>query len=242
MTSSNQINWARISVEGGAIIASILLAFAIDAWWDDRQERVEERQVLLGLQEEFAAIRDRLERHKDLHVDSLVDLEQFLNALGDGDTEAVAALADPAFRMLLAPPTSDVGNGTLEALLSSGRLEILSSRRLRARLAAWAQVIGEVWDDQEAHAKMVYEIHIPFFIERGFHVAASQRGWNDDEWAIPTQPIMDNPDAVERLSNDLEFRELAGIFYGYKLHLTGEFDSAIEGAEAILSEIEASFE
>lgn len=32
--------------EGVVIVASILLAFAIDAWWDERKERVEEREIL----------------------------------------------------------------------------------------------------------------------------------------------------------------------------------------------------
>jgi len=40
------IPWSRIAVEGIAIVASILLAFAIDAWWDDRQ-RAETEQVVL---------------------------------------------------------------------------------------------------------------------------------------------------------------------------------------------------
>jgi len=32
------IAWPRLLVEGLVIVVSILLAFAIDAWWEDRQE------------------------------------------------------------------------------------------------------------------------------------------------------------------------------------------------------------
>ncbi len=45
------IDWPRLLAEGAAIVVSILLAFGIDAWWDDRQERIEERKILLGLVE-----------------------------------------------------------------------------------------------------------------------------------------------------------------------------------------------
>ena len=42
----DKIPWKRISVEAAAIVASILLAFAIDAWWaelaEDRDEHEEE--------------------------------------------------------------------------------------------------------------------------------------------------------------------------------------------------------
>jgi len=46
MNTDRTIPWPRIAVEGVAIVASILLAFAIDAWWDDRQ-RDESEQVFL---------------------------------------------------------------------------------------------------------------------------------------------------------------------------------------------------
>ena len=38
--------WFRIIAEGVVIVVSILLAFGIDAWWDDRQLRHEERALL----------------------------------------------------------------------------------------------------------------------------------------------------------------------------------------------------
>jgi len=39
---------------------------------------------------------------------------------------------------------------------------------------------------------------------------------------------------------DPQFRVLVEIRYGYKKHLTGEFEDAIAAAEAILAEIEKS--
>jgi hypothetical protein len=55
MANTQIIPWKHTAVDALAIVGSILLAFAIDAWWEDRQIRVEEQQVLLGLQEEFLA-------------------------------------------------------------------------------------------------------------------------------------------------------------------------------------------
>ena len=47
-----QIPWLRVFVEGVVIVGSILLAFGIQAWWDDRQEREEEGRILAGLLQE----------------------------------------------------------------------------------------------------------------------------------------------------------------------------------------------
>ena len=52
--------WRRLFAEGAVIVASILLAFAIDAWWDGRQQRAAEREALAGLTVDFEANAGRL--------------------------------------------------------------------------------------------------------------------------------------------------------------------------------------
>ena len=43
MEVRREIPWTTLFIEGVAIVVSILLAFAIDAWWDQRKGRAEER-------------------------------------------------------------------------------------------------------------------------------------------------------------------------------------------------------
>jgi len=50
--SHRKIPWPRVLVEGAVIVGSILLAFGIEAWWDDRGEAVEE-----GLWRRSASVR-----------------------------------------------------------------------------------------------------------------------------------------------------------------------------------------
>ncbi len=53
MTNTNNIQWKRTAAEGVAIVISILLAFWIDTWWEDRKEARLEVVYLLELQEDF---------------------------------------------------------------------------------------------------------------------------------------------------------------------------------------------
>jgi hypothetical protein len=46
MTKAERIPWKRLSVEAMAIVASILLAFAIDAWWEDLARSSDEVESL----------------------------------------------------------------------------------------------------------------------------------------------------------------------------------------------------
>jgi hypothetical protein len=46
MNENQKLSWKRLSVEAAAIVGSILLAFAIDAWWEDRNRRIDEVEIL----------------------------------------------------------------------------------------------------------------------------------------------------------------------------------------------------
>jgi len=57
---ASAISWRRVFVEGLTIVASILLAFGIDAWWDGRQEEAKRQQLLADLQTDFRTTQDLL--------------------------------------------------------------------------------------------------------------------------------------------------------------------------------------
>jgi hypothetical protein len=227
VNENQKIPWKRLAVEAAAIVASILLAFAIDAWWEDRQIRIDERQVLLGLGSEFVTNHEVLSRDLASHLKDLQSLEDILLLIEGGQSEDAMSIAMAALDEMQAPKTTDLGNGTLDALLSSGRVEILTSRKLRTHLTAWEGVIGEVLDDQRNNAKMTFEIYVPYFVNENYSIYAIWRS-------------SDGSAAIKRMSEDPRFRHLVEIRLGYKKHLTGELETAIAAAEEILAEIETS--
>ena len=49
MTRDNRVQWRRLSVEAAAIVASILLAFSIDAWWDRTKQEAAEAEWIAAI-------------------------------------------------------------------------------------------------------------------------------------------------------------------------------------------------
>ncbi|MGB5165798.1 MAG: hypothetical protein WBN61_11105 [Woeseiaceae bacterium] len=45
MTDLKNMPWGRLAVEAAAIVGSILLAFAIDAWWHGRKDHLQDPGV-----------------------------------------------------------------------------------------------------------------------------------------------------------------------------------------------------
>jgi hypothetical protein len=228
MTEAQKIPWNRLAVEAAAIVVSILLAFAIDAWWEDRQVQLEEQQILLGLSEEFLSNHEVLSQDLASHLKGLKSLEDILLLLEGGQSNDAKAIAIAALFEMKAPKTTDLGNGTLSAVLSSGRIETLKSKRLRTQLTAWKGVIGEVLDDQNNNAKMAFEIYLPYFVSENYSPYAIGR--SSEESA-----------AVKRMLEDPKFRHLVEIRLSFQEHLTGELKNAIAAAELILAEIDLSF-
>ena len=59
---TRQVPWPRILIEGVVIVASILLAFGIQAWWERLGDAQQREAILAGLASDFALAATDLER------------------------------------------------------------------------------------------------------------------------------------------------------------------------------------
>ena len=148
---AQNIPWARVLVEGAVIVVSVLLALAGDAWWDGRQERLQERQVLLGLSADFeynlSAIGLTVSQHEVQEVMITKVLSMPDSALV-GLSDMQLGLAASA---ILNGLTFDSRDGTLDALIASGALGIIRDPILRDLLVEWK---ASVEDLQEENAEV----------------------------------------------------------------------------------------
>ena len=78
MDETQKIPWKRLPIEAAAIVVSILLAFAIDAWWNEQQERAEEREVLESLYVEFEANREEAAAVISFHDREIQSIETLM--------------------------------------------------------------------------------------------------------------------------------------------------------------------
>ncbi len=93
MTDQSDISWNRILVEGVAIVASILIAFAIDAWWDLRGQEEEAQAYLTALETELRANRQIIDRDLELLRSWIAESQNFLE-------EVVSPGAEPSYEQV----------------------------------------------------------------------------------------------------------------------------------------------
>ena len=135
MNRAREIPWPRILAEGAAIVVSILLAFGIEAWWSDRQDRRESMLLLSALRAEFTAnvqlIDIELKYRRAVKADAEKLLERLLL-----DTEIQTVQLTELLTSIVWWGKADLSVGAINSLLHSGKLSIVDDPSLRQRLAS----------------------------------------------------------------------------------------------------------
>jgi hypothetical protein len=147
----------RLAIEGLTIIASILLAFGIDAWWDARKERLVEGQYLSALRVEFQngldEVSSDLQNQETLR--SLLSYFVRQSSVPPDSLRTILRLAASVNN--IAPPTS-----VMEEIVSSGRLQVIRSAELRESIVAYRQMLEKLEINERVHHDFVNERFIPY--------------------------------------------------------------------------------
>ena len=156
MTEHRIIPWKRIVVEAVAIVLSILLAFAIDAWWDEQKEREVEHRTLQALQRDLIASNDELDKLLQALADVRTNYSRFQSAtpaeLAQIDPEAVR----PFVISLVTPASFEPVTATHDALSSDGRLGLISDPELLTQLSNWQRALDDLEENSaDLHAESV---------------------------------------------------------------------------------------
>jgi hypothetical protein len=225
MPNSKTIPWSRISVEAVAIVISILLAFSIDAWWDGRKDQLEEREILFGLEIEFVDLRERLDRWAQYNRTGAEFIEQYLS---DSVSEMDLKGIESTFYYAAIVNVLDQG-GAIEALLASGRLEKITDREIRARLAKWPDWLDDIHtNDLSTRSYAMREI-TPFLSSHGFPRTVCAEGESFSCSGPEAAPA-----SYLRLDEDAEFRSMLINRHGWMNAIARDHEMAREEADEIL--------
>jgi hypothetical protein len=137
MKESQEIHWKRIIVEATAIVASILIAFAIDAWWQNRTERIIEVQYLQALREDLLISLELLDEDEAVQQRQVGYLNSLLST--DSDTPYSDELRRWIDDGLFNVGTYQPQISALRALESSGQTQIIRNPDIRRVLASVRQ-------------------------------------------------------------------------------------------------------
>lgn len=240
------VEWLRRAfIEAPIIVGSILLAFSIDATWDRWKERSEVREILEGLEVEYLEHQERYEWRIDGHRARLGELALLMS--GVAALELGVERVDRAIYRLLIVGTVDPGRGIRDALVSSGRLELIRNAELRMRLATWESFVEEVHENQELMRRQVESAIVPYLAAEGLPLsgalsvgAPTSHLWPSPlEWPDQTIPSDGVEATYRRVLADTEFQSYLAITYTWLAWTIGELQTAHEEVQWILGTVQA---
>jgi hypothetical protein len=166
MTETQKINWKRLSVEAAAIVGSILLAFAIDAWWQDREERGEEQVLLEALHAEFRANEEFLASFSD----SVTAASQGIGAVSQmTEAELASAMSDEILDWIRRPFTAELQVGTIEGALGTERVGLIRSSELRSALGRYQALRAEMGEIESVLLRLSADAYVAHGMLPGSH-------------------------------------------------------------------------
>lgn len=155
-------------LEGVVVVLSILIAFALDAWWDGRQAASELNRELTNVLSELRAKR----------TDAFAQIREFERAV-DGATALLEVMdEDPESAFVVVPdtvaylanrlPTLNPRLSALDALITSGLLASIEDPALRSALGRLKGDVEDAIAEIERIRSVFFSVHEPELSRQGF--------------------------------------------------------------------------
>jgi len=163
--SRESVRW--LVLEGSAIILSILLAFSIDAWWQDRQQQDEQLLILRSILDEFKDIRGNaqtdLASTLEIRKSVMTLLPQMSRANNKSIENIDSLLADTTW---MNTPSNYLAP-VLQSAVSGGQLSLISNPELRLELGSWSIRFSDIELIVTRDSNVLFERLFPFYGQQG---------------------------------------------------------------------------
>lgn len=236
---SQQIPWKRLTAEGVAIVVSILLAFWIDAWWDERRDRNAEEKTL-------SALLGELREFDQVFEDNAV----FVAAIRQSAIELLEASAGPGpdlsdrdIDRLISDVTWYVDTEVLslpvlQSAVSGGQLAAISDIEIGQMLGEWLIKISAVNSSIRFDFDFYRGRLMPFLDKNAsilqiYNVPSHRPGFPESEYPNVFPPNTSVTSHRELLTN----REFQNILIGRVVTLTNIVEWRVSDVQTELREI-----
>lgn len=240
MNQTRTFDWTRIAIEGVVIVVSILLAFSIQAWWDERQEQIEVQEMLQGVIEDFDTSKKYIDSYRSFAVArqtaALSLMEIGLDPSVEPDRENIDRMLSELDGFWTVVP---VITGSVDTLALSGNLALVENEEVRTMLSVLRTDIEQYRLATKSEYEFWFQVWHPYMRQHGFlpqtykardsSTGSAWAGWPAFPMALP-EPF----DHSEILA-DKEFQNILLTQWYLQTWIVRILDSAIERLEHNIS-------
>jgi hypothetical protein len=199
------ITW--LLLQAASVVASILLAFAIDAWWDGRVENKEKNTILAEIKLELMDEREWASGERAYRIAARDSAKALLSAVAAGRYEDTKKTLDHRMADLLWFSGPATTSGMVDGLLRGGGLAAIEDRELRRALGSYPAIVDAFTSlSQQDHATLM-EALTPFLSQNSSLPQISNESYKHGR---PGDGALADPEAIVPVGNVVDHSHLLG--------------------------------
>jgi hypothetical protein len=218
---------ARTVGEIAVVTAGILIAFALDAWWDNRataeREQVHLRALASDFEQNVAALK-ALIKNEEAVMSGSEDLLKLARAPHAGARTSVIEMMKRVFNSRRYEPVM----GAYEALVNSGGLMLIRDEPLRGSLAEFAARVNGQYSENWSNEQY-------FAFARAFGGRFVLHSWEAQTGAADERELDD-------MLRDPRFQEHLAMRYYSERDMANKYRSLLKQAESVLAQLHAQLQ
>ena len=244
MPNKNNIAWKRVIVEGLTILVSILLAFAIDAWWANSVDRSEEQRILISLRQELESNVSKFKQGLVLREAVAEAAFEILEVAEGVKPIPEAEYLDRLIGSLNWWHSSAPAVGALRTISESGKLSLVTDESLRSDIASIEAAYASIRSGEDQAYDTFKRAWMPYLYQNG-HIAqvsnAQRTAPGTGSGEQPELPVL-KPIDHSLLLSDREFVGVVTNIYWDQNDASFWLNSAINLLTRISADIESHTE
>lgn len=237
---ANTRRWKKLALESVVIVLSILLAFSIDAWWDNRENQRAGLALLQRLHADFEAIKPELKSVEEEHAFRQQAAVRLLASLSSGEVLTIKGRVDEDIAFtFIGSRTFQPGTGAVDAFVNGEGARLIENGRLADLLLSWPGLIEELQEEEQRLLRIATERWTPFLASRTdlAPFIAVMQGYNPAFGQLPNG-LLDNR-ARQPFAADQEFLNIALERFTYESLARRDVAPLITVVDEILMELAA---
>lgn len=147
------------------VVLGILIALQLNTWNQNRQDRIQEQQILVQLLNEYENNLIQMNQKIFIRNETILSAYKLLQYKNDEMHNVVADSFNLHLGRLITRPTFDPELGVTTELTSSGKLYLIINNSLRNNITSFPSFLGELREEEMVTFNMTEERFTPFIME-----------------------------------------------------------------------------
>ncbi|AVR45387.1 hypothetical protein C7S20_08950 [Christiangramia fulva] len=168
LTEGNSLRYLKYAIgEIILVVIGILIALQINTWNENRTNKIKETAILRDLHQEFQKNKVKLDSTINYHRSILRATKKVMDLIGEPEATVLKHNPDSLIYLTLDYRDYSPSESVISDLISSGKLNLISSDSLRMLIFEWGSAMEEEEEGYATMDEMSQTMTLPYIAKNG---------------------------------------------------------------------------